>query len=62
MKLQAFVDIEVSLAICLLFAVLLSGAYIGAYRYMDSHTQGLAHSVNAVERAVSGYLGQHSEA
>jgi hypothetical protein len=62
MRLQAFIDIEVSLAICLLFAVLLSGAYIGMYRSMNSPAPGLAQGVGAAERAVSGFIHQYHEA
>ncbi|MCL5442122.1 MAG: hypothetical protein M1603_00335 [Candidatus Marsarchaeota archaeon] len=59
MKLQAFIDIEVSLAICLLFAVLLSGAYVGMYRSMNSQAQGLASGIVTADRAVSGFIHQY---
>ncbi len=59
MKLQAFIDIEVSLAICLLFAVLLSGVYVDVYRSINSPAQGLAQSVGEAERAVSGFIHQY---
>lgn len=62
MRLQAFIDIEVSLAICLLFVVLLSGVYIGMYRSMNSPAQGLAQGAGAAERAVSGFIHQYHEA
>lgn len=58
MKAQAFMDMAVSLAICLLFAMLLAGLYIGVSGPAWEPASGLASSINGTSRFVAGLVEQ----
>ncbi|MEM0150071.1 MAG: hypothetical protein QXW10_04200 [Candidatus Micrarchaeaceae archaeon] len=58
MKSQAFIDIEVSLALCLLFALFLSGVYIRFYIPASASSNGIASDINSTGKLVSGFIGQ----
>ncbi len=56
MRSQAFLDVAVSLAICLLFAVLITGICLRACSPYDA--TGLNASINGAYRLVSGLVEQ----
>ena len=55
---QAFIGMEISLALCLLFAVLLLGAYTKFYMHAGAPLNRIASDINSTSKLISGFMKQ----